>query len=274
MISNRSGRTPRLKALVAVVLASIAGSAAGSVEKPAAPQPMVVAMMDDMGRPMNNMGAGSAGGNAGAAGNPSGMGGMGPGQGGGTGGMGMGMGMGGMGMDMGGGMAPGGAMQPPQMRPPMNRGRGMDMMGSMRGGAQMPGMASMPPLSNLPGFPGASHLYHVGATGFFLDHPQHIQLSGEQQAALNRIKERSTLDQRTAERRIEEAEQELWTLTAAESPEIAKIEDKVRSIERLRGDQRLAFIRSVGEAARVLTPEQRAVLLGVKPRPPQASSGR
>lgn len=266
MISNRTGRAPRLKALVAVVLASIAGSAVGSAEKPTAPQPMVVAMMDDMGRPMNNMGAGGAGGNAGATGNPSGMGGMGgmgTGQSGGTGSMGM------------GGMAPGGgAMQPPQMRPPMSRGGGMDMMGSMRGGAAMPGMASMPPLSNLPGFPGASHLYHVGATGFFLDHPQHIQLSGEQQAALNRIKERSTLDQRTAERRIEEAEQELWTLTAAESPEIAKIEDKVRSIERLRGDQRLAFIRSVGEAARLLTPEQRAVLLGAKPRPPQASSGR
>ena len=31
---------------------------------------------------------------------------------------------------------------------------------------------SMP--SALPGFPGQSHLYHIGATGFFLDHPEHI----------------------------------------------------------------------------------------------------
>ena len=82
------------------------------------------------------------------------------------------------------------------------------------------------------------------------------------------------LDQRTAERRIEEAEQELWTLTAAEAPDVAKIEEKVRNIERLRGDQRLAFIRSVGEAARVLTADQRSVLLGAKPRNPQASSAR
>lgn len=140
------------------------------------------------------------------------------------------------------------------------------MMGSMRrGGSRASGMPGMPPMSALPGFPGASHLYHVGSTGFFLDHPQHITLSSEQQATLNRLKERWQLDQGSFERRIEDAEQELWTLTAAEAPDIAKVDEKVRSIERMRADQRLAFIRAVGEAARSLTADQRAVLLGNKP---------
>lgn len=67
------------------------------------------------------------------------------------------------------------------------------------------------------------------------------------------------------ERRVEEAEQELWTLTAADSPDGAKIEGRIRVIEKMRGDQRMAFIRAVGEAAKVLTPEQRAALLGTKP---------
>jgi Spy/CpxP family protein refolding chaperone len=54
----------------------------------------------------------------------------------------------------------------------------------------------------------------------------------------------------------------LWELTAADQPDAAKIEAKVREVEKLRGDQRLAFIRAVGEAAQVLTDEQRKVLLG------------
>ncbi|MEW5976333.1 MAG: periplasmic heavy metal sensor [Acidobacteriota bacterium] len=128
----------------------------------------------------------------------------------------------------------------------------------------MKGMGGMRMSSELPGFPGASHLYHIGATDFFLDHPQHITLTPDQQTALNRIKERALLNQATSDRKIEEAEQELWALTAADAPDTAKVEAKVREIEKLRGDQRLAFIRGVGEAAKVLTDEQRAALLGAK----------
>ena len=162
---------------------------------------------------------------------------------------------------------PKGAMSatPPDtsMQDPMAAPMGMDMMGRMRGPMQgRPAMSNMAPASRLPGFPGASHLYHVGATGFFLDHPQHITLSIEQQTALNRIKEKSLLDRAASDRRIEEAEQELWTLTAADSPNAVKIETQVRAIERLRGDQRMAFIRDVGEAGKVLTADQRPALLG------------
>lgn len=180
---------------------------------------------------------------------------------------GMGMGMG----DMGGGAMPaGGAMPgagPPEGMPaPMADPSAVDAMGRARGPMQAQrGMSNMAPTSRLPGFPGSSHLYHVGASGFFLDHPQHITLSTEQQTTLNRIKEKALLDRANSTRRIEEAEQELWTLTAADAPDSAKIEAKVRAIEKLGGDQRLAVIRAVGEAGKVLTSDQQAALLGTKP---------
>ena len=56
-------------------------------------------------------------------------------------------------------------------------------------------------MSSLPGVPGASHLYHIGSTGFFLDQPM-VTLSGDQQSALNKIKERALLDRSNAERRV------------------------------------------------------------------------
>jgi hypothetical protein len=141
---------------------------------------------------------------------------------------------------------------------------GMKGMGSMAQGGMkgMKGMGKMQKAAALPGFPGASHIYHIGATGFFLDHPDHIKLTTKQQTALNGLKEKSLLEKSSSQRKIDEAEQELWTLTASDKPDAAKIEAKVREIEKQRGDQRLAFIRAVGEAAKVLTDEQRQALLG------------
>jgi hypothetical protein len=176
-------------------------------------------------------------------------------------GMGMGrMGMGGMGMMEREGMGMG-AMQTGQG---MQSGGGMGMMEqegmSMMG--QMQGMGSMQMQSALPGFAGASHIYHVGATGFFLDHPQHIMLTQEQQATLNRTKQQALLEKSTYDRSIAQAEQELWVLTSSDSPDINQIEAKVREVEKLRGDKRIAFIRAVGEAAMVLTDDQRQTLAG------------
>lgn len=143
----------------------------------------------------------------------------------------------------------------------------MKMMGSMGASkmAKKKDMGGMKMSSALPGFPGMSHLYHIGSTGFFLDHSTHITLTPDQQMMLNRIKEKATLDQSDADRKIEEAEQQMWQLTAADSPKADKIEAKTREIEKVRANQRLAFIRAVGEAAKVLTPEQQQVLLGTKP---------
>lgn len=139
----------------------------------------------------------------------------------------------------------------------------MEMAGMM--GMSGKGGSSMAMPSALPGFPGASHLYHVGATGFFLDHRQHIALSTEQQTLLNQIKEQTALDKATSDRSVQQAEQDLWKLTAAAEPDNAQIQVKVAEIEKLRGDVRLRFIGAVGRAATSLNDEQRKILTGFAP---------
>lgn len=138
----------------------------------------------------------------------------------------------------------------------MMGGEGMSMMGQMQGMGQM----QMP--SALPGFAGASHIYHIGATSFFLDHPQHIALEQDQQIKLNQVKESALLAQATFDRWISQGEQELWVLTSSDEPSADAIEAKIREIEKLRSNKRIAYIRAVGEAARILTNEQRQLLVG------------
>jgi hypothetical protein len=159
---------------------------------------------------------------------------------------------------------------------PMDEGMDMmDMMGMGNMGGGMKGkVGQMKMGAALPGFPGTSHIYHVGATGFFLDHPEHLDLSTDQQTQLNAIKQKALLEKATGQRNIDEAEQKLWTLTAAGEPDAERIGERVREIEKLRGDRRLAFIRSVGEAAKVLTDEQRRALLGVALAQPLSGNGR
>ena len=143
----------------------------------------------------------------------------------------------------------------------------MGMMDQMMG--QMSGSQSgmQQPSSELPGYPGASHIYHIGATGYFLDHGDMLALTNEQLTALNKIKERSLLVQSSLDRKIQQGEEELWQLTASDRPEIKSIEAKVKEIEALKSEQRISFIRDVGEAAGILTPQQRSILLGISPAP-------
>ena len=154
-----------------------------------------------------------------------------------------------------------GSMSP--MQSPMKMGGMMDddMMGmGAMGGMNSPAAMATP--SALPGFPGQSHVYHIGAADFYLDHAQHVALTTSQQQRLGQQKQQSLLKQGEQQRQIEAAEQELWQLTAADQPQIGRIEAKAREIERLRADKRIAFIRAVGEAATVLTDEQRQQLTG------------
>ena len=123
-----------------------------------------------------------------------------------------------------------------------------------------PPLPTARPLSTLPGVPGVSHLYHIGSTGFFLNQPQ-IQLTPDQKSRLRQIIERALLERGNADRAIEQAEQELWTLTG-DGTDPPRIEAKIAEIERARMNQRVEFIRSVGEAINVLTPEQRNALVG------------
>ena len=160
------------------------------------------------------------------------------------------------GMTMGGG----GAAATPSGSSGMG---GMTMGGGGTSAASPAARPSRAPrsMSSLPGIPGASHAYHIGSTGFFLDQPQ-LKLTTQQQTALNRIKERALLERGNAERRIEQAEQELWTLTGADQPDAAKVQAKLQEIEQLRTNQRIGFIRAVGEASKQLTAEQQSALLG------------
>ncbi len=177
---------------------------------------------------------------------------------------------------MGGGKAGGAMGGMGGQRGAMGGGMG-SMGGGKKGGATGPSaMGSMggsaARLASLPGFPGASHLYHIGATDFFLDHNEHITLSADQQAALAGIREQSQLEAATFERQIAELEQELWVLTASDQPDIAQIEQKIRKIERVSADQRIAFIRAIGAAAQTLTENQRMALVGAGTMAPSGES--
>jgi hypothetical protein len=171
-------------------------------------------------------------------------------------------------MPMSPGMPSGAAMSKPsgsgmsmKMMEKMHSGMGSEMsgMGAM-GGMKTP--AALGTFSALPGFPGQSHLYHIGASSFFLDQITEIALTKDQQQKLARQKQQALLRQGDAERQVEAAEEKLWQLTAADQPQIDAIEKQIRGIEKLRADQRIAFIRAVGEAARLLTAEQRMQLTG------------
>jgi Spy/CpxP family protein refolding chaperone len=145
---------------------------------------------------------------------------------------------------------------------------GMPPGGNAGMGATTPsqGMARMAgPSSAMPGQPGASHLLHMGSTGFFLNHSQHITLTADQKSKLNRLKENAMLGQASEQRRIDQAEQELYTFTGADEPDNARIQAKLGEIEKLRAEQRMKFIRAVGEASNVLTHDQHLALLGNMP---------
>jgi len=147
-------------------------------------------------------------------------------------------------------------------------------MGSMgqAPGSGSAGASGMSMQTNLPGFPGASHIYHVGATGFYLEYADKLGLSTQQRTSLNDIKQRALVDQSNQQRKIDEAEQSLWLLTAADQPDAASVEAKIREIEKLKADQRLEFIRAVGEAAKLLTDDQRKMVLGMAPMPGSAAA--
>ena len=170
-----------------------------------------------------------------------------------------------------------GAMKPSHDMSEMKPGHDMsemkpdDDMGAMKPDHDMGAMVRS---SAMPGIRGVSSLYHVGATEFFLNYPEHITVTTKQLAALNRLKQKALFSKATTQRKIDEAEQELWELTGADEPNAAQIQATVQAIEKLRGEQRMAFIQSVGEAAKVLTEEQRRMLMGTTERNAAAATSQ
>ena len=118
------------------------------------------------------------------------------------------------------------------------------------------------PSSAMPGQAGISHLYHIGSNGFFLNHSQDITLTQDQRRTLSQAKENTLRSQAAEQRAIDQAEQELFALTGADQADNPRIQAKIAQIEKLRATQRMNFIRAVEDAANVLTPKQRKVLLG------------
>jgi len=102
------------------------------------------------------------------------------------------------------------------------------------------------------------HLLHVGAKDFFLDHAQHLGLTSEQKSGLEDIKSKAMQQKVTSQKKIDLEQQELWQLTSADQPNSAQIDSKVQEIAKLNGDQQIAFIHSVTEAAGLLNDEQKA----------------
>ncbi|UPT75458.1 MAG: periplasmic heavy metal sensor [Elusimicrobiota bacterium] len=157
-----------------------------------------------------------------------------------------------------GGMAPkpdpamGGMKDDPMMK----KMDGMDMMGKMGAKGGMAGMSA--PLPQMPGNP---HIYHVGASGFFIDHAKRLGLSTEQKAAINVIKKQSLQRRADFKQKIVSAEQQLWALTDSDAPDAARIQAKLGEIEKLRAARRYDLINSVGEAAKVLTDHQRQMVV-------------
>ena len=171
--------------------------------------------------------------------------------------------MGGMGsMPAGGGMAPAKAMGMCCMGM-MGMPPAASNMSAPAAAPAMPGMTS--PSSAMPGQPGASHILHIGSTGFFLNHAQHITLTADQKSKLNRLKEKAMLDQASEQRKIDQAEQEVYALTGADQVDNSKIQAKIAETEKLRSGQRMSFIQTVSEASNVLTHEQHQSFIGTMP---------
>ena len=108
-----------------------------------------------------------------------------------------------------------------------------------------------------------------------LRHRDELGLSPDQVQSLERLR---TDFQREAIRRdadLRIAEMELATLLDADPVDLAKAETKLREIERLRTDLRLARIRTLEQGKAQLSPEQRAKLrtLLTEPRAPHLRTG-
>ena len=106
-----------------------------------------------------------------------------------------------------------------------------------------------------------------------LHHSQELGLSPDQVRELERLRGDFTREAIRRRADIEIAELDLATLRRADVADLAQVEAKLREIERLRADVRLARIRTIEQGKGHLTPEQRTklrALLAERPhgRPP------
>jgi Spy/CpxP family protein refolding chaperone len=95
---------------------------------------------------------------------------------------------------------------------------------------------------------------------FILEHREQLALTPEQTTRLETLRQEFTREtiRRDADLRI--AEMDLAALLEQTPADLAKVEAKVRELEKLRADLRIARIRAVEQGRTILTPEQRTKL--------------
>jgi len=100
--------------------------------------------------------------------------------------------------------------------------------------------------------------------GFALRHRQELSLTPQQIETLKKLgmDSRRAAIRAGADRKV--AQLDLMTLRQSDPVDMGKVEAKVREIERLRADSRLAAIRMDEQAKAQLTPEQREKLKGLE----------
>lgn len=142
--------------------------------------------------------------------------------------------------------------------PADSMGMGMGMrpgrMGSMMGNAKMPEGPDANPAAAATA--GNGHVLHLGERDFYLDMQSTLVLTDAQVRSLTAHRAQWLSELAAHQATIEAAEAQLWQLTQSVTPDPDRLAAAVREVEQLRSAQRLAFITSVSDAARTLTPAQ------------------
>lgn len=94
-----------------------------------------------------------------------------------------------------------------------------------------------------------------------------LRLSADQVKTLEGLVERFRKDAEARSRQIEAAEQEVASMLKADPADLNQVESKVRAIQALRADLRIARIRTIEEGRAALTQEQRQKLQALTAAP-------
>lgn len=111
-----------------------------------------------------------------------------------------------------------------------------------------------------------------------LSHRQELALSAPQVQELERLRDNFQKQAIRQDAALRVAEMDLTTLVNMDAVDVGAAEAKVREIERLRADLRVARIRTIEQGKAVLTPEQRGKLATLLTDPwpltPRTGAGR
>ena len=92
---------------------------------------------------------------------------------------------------------------------------------------------------------------------YMLSHRQELKLTAEQVKKLEDLRNDFERSARKSQDDLRAAEKNLEELTRSDSVDLKQAETKVREVERLRADQRIARIRAVEQGKSILSQEQR-----------------